>query len=458
MAPLSTSSADTDAPFFVDEPIVEPLAPDAPLRLDTFSKLAEALIPAVVRVIVHKGGGAGNAPKGHSGHVGQGTGFFINQQGYLLTNNHVVDEPNGRVEVLLYSGEKLPATIVGTDPETDLALLRVEPADRRFTVAPLGDSSTVRPGQWVLSIGAPFGLDHTVTAGIISATGRRNVRPDGEQRFYANFIQTDASINRGSSGGPLLDVTGRVIGVSTAINQRGQGIGFVIPVNMVKTLLPQLRKGHVERAWLGVRLAPVSEELAKRLGLVQRRGAAVLSIYPGSPAERAGLLPDDVIRELDGKEVARHDDLPWLTSTAGVGRKVEVRLVRAGKELRLSATLDAMPPEESEPKTVESAPNVDGPYTLAGAGVTVEAITPELVSTHQLTRDSGVVVTAVTADSPAGQAGVQPGDVLVHVNHRNIYDIASIRRHWGDTREGQLVDVTVERNGSMVYVPFHRGH
>jgi serine protease Do len=352
-ASVASGGAFADERLWTEEPVADGLSPEDPLQIKTFSRLARAVTPAVVRIVAHKEVTGEDGGSHH--HHGQGTGFFIRGDGLLLTNDHVV-EGAGRVTAVLASGDEVEAAIVGRDLATDLALLRVKSAGVTFPVAALGDSDAVEVGDFVLAIGAPFGLDHTVTMGIVSATGRRDVRPSGARRFYADFIQTDASINRGSSGGPLVGIDGRVVGINAAINRKGQGIGFVIPVNMVKVLLPQLASGTVTRAWLGVRFAQVDRELALQNALDGRTGAAVASVFPGGPADRAGLQRGDVIRAFDGQPVTRHDDLPWLVSVAGVGRTIEVSYVRAGAEHTADVTLDALPGEPHGATSGEPAP------------------------------------------------------------------------------------------------------
>ncbi len=270
-----------------------------------------------------------------------GTGVIIDRRGLILTNHHVI-EGAGRIVVALADGRELPARVIGSDGPIDLALLRVDADD--LPPAPLGDSDELQVGDWVVAIGNPFGLDHSVTAGIVSAKGRTTdeVR-GGSKNYYQSFIQTDASINPGNSGGPLLSTRGEVVGINTAIDARGAGIGYAIPINMAKHVLPMLeRDGRVTRAYLGVYITPVSREAAEQLGLASARGAFVVDVTRGGPADAAGLRRGDVILSIDGTAV---DDksLPWVASTAGVDKDVEVVLWRGGREQRVTLRTAPMP-------------------------------------------------------------------------------------------------------------------
>src|SRR5881409_1419635 len=280
---------------------------------------------------------------------GLGSGVIIDKRGYVLTNLHVVRGADG-VTVRLSSKEESRGRIVGTDAKTDLAVILFEPTTP-LTVATLGDSDKLRVGEWAIAIGNPFGLDQTVTVGVVSATGRSDVGI----ATYENFIQTDASINPGNSGGPLVNLRGEVIGINTAIVATGQGIGFAIPANMVKRVTAQLiDRGRVQRGWIGVALQPMSAELAQAMGLSDTRGAIVPRVYPGSPAETAGLAQNDVIVSFDGAPVEDYHHLQRMSSEAEVGRKVKVDLVRRREkktvELKVAEAPDTGPSAETRPK------------------------------------------------------------------------------------------------------------
>src|SRR5712664_1107366 len=280
---------------------------------------------------------------------GLGSGVIIDKRGLVLTNFHVV---KGADEILIRLSDKREyrGQILGTDPKTDLAVVKFQP-DHEVTVASLGNSDVLRVGEWAIAIGNPFGLDQTVTVGVISATGRSDVGI----ATYENFIQTDASINPGNSGGPLVNLKGQVVGINTAIVAAGQGIGFAIPINMVKRVVDQLvDKGKVTRGWIGVAMEPLSPELAQSLGLADTRGAIVARVYPGSPAEAAGLAQNDVIVAFDGAPVEDYHHLQRMSSEAEVGRKVKVDFVRRREkktvEMKVAEAPDTGPTAETRPK------------------------------------------------------------------------------------------------------------
>ena len=269
-----------------------------------------------------------------------GSGFVIDAEGHVLTNFHVVRGATD-IEVRLFDDRRFPAEIVGDDPKSDIALLKIQGA-KNLPVMKMGDSSTLRVGDWVVAIGNPLGLTSTVTAGIVSATGRKSL-PLGGMR-YQDFIQTDASINPGNSGGALLNVDGEVVGINTAINEAGQGIGFAIPLNMVKEILPRLKEGgRIQRSWLGIYVDPIPPALRAELSLPEEGGALVKRIVKGGPAEQAGLTPGDVILDLDGSPVDDPDQLAWMAGNMGVGKTVQLKVVRGTERLQLPLTLGALP-------------------------------------------------------------------------------------------------------------------
>ncbi len=323
-------------------------APQGAAGLPDLSRLAEGAIPAVVGVITTQAPppGAGDAQlkelfeRLHDGpRRGIGSGFVIHRDGWVLTNAHVV-EGAANVEVDLGGGAaRLPAKVVGADAESDVALLKVEPR-RPLSFVPLGDSDRVAVAEWVLVIGSPFGLDHSVTLGIVSHTGRTDISPVGRPGTY-DFIQTDASINPGNSGGPVLNLRGEVIGIATAVNATGQGIGFAIPINMAKEIVGQLReKGRVVRSWLGVSVREVPASTGEKPGVV------VTEVTNGGPAATAGVKVGDVITGFEGHDVRTSGRLRWYVSTAGVGREVEVRLRRSGAERSVRVSLAQVPAAE----------------------------------------------------------------------------------------------------------------
>jgi serine protease Do len=326
-----------------------PAPPAAVSALPDLSQLAENAVPAVVGVITTAAAPPGTKDEGlrdlfeklnDGPRRGIGSGFVIHREGWVVTNAHVV-EGAASVEVDLGGGRRMPAKVVGADAETDVALLKVEP-DRPLTAIPLGDSDRVLIAEWVLVIGSPFGLDHSVTLGIVSHTGRADISPVGRPGTY-DFIQTDASINPGNSGGPMLNLRGEVIGIATAVNATGQGIGFAIPINMAKEVVGQLRQsGKVVRSWLGVAVRD-----ATPADPAAATGVVVTEVAQGGPAAAAGLRVGDVITGFEGHDIRTPARLRWYVSTAGVGKSVEVRLRRGGgPEQAVRASLAEVPAAE----------------------------------------------------------------------------------------------------------------
>lgn len=262
-----------------------------------------------------------------------GSGFIVDQQGYILTNTHVVESARS-IKISLNDGREFPAVVIGSDPKTDIALIKVEPFEG-MTILPMGTADSVRVGDWLMAVGNPFGLQSTVTVGILSARGRKNVPLQGEIR-YMDFLQTDASINPGNSGGPLIDMQGRAVGINTAINAEGQGIGFAIPIDMARTVLEQLRTtGTVSRSWLGIQLV---KDPSQRV-----EGALVGEVVAGGPSAMAGIQRGDVIVSFDGKAVRSSDELPWIASNAGIGQTINVGVVRNGSKVEIPVVMGALP-------------------------------------------------------------------------------------------------------------------
>ncbi|MGA2463008.1 MAG: DegQ family serine endoprotease [Thermodesulfobacteriota bacterium] len=348
----------------------------------------------------------GNPPGGFE-QRGVGSGFVMSREGYILTNNHVVEDAD-QIKVKLANGKEYEGKIVGRDPKTDLALVKIEGASDLHPLK-LGNSEDLKVGSWVVAVGSPFGLEQTVTAGIVSAKGR--VIGSGP---YDNFIQTDASINPGNSGGPLINMKGEVVGINTAIIASGQGIGFAIPINMAKEIAPQLQeKGHVTRGWLGVSIQEVTPELAKSFDLKEKKGALVSQVVSGGPAEKAGIEQGDIILEFDGKEVSDAKDLPRIVASTPVAKTVTLKVSRNGKITDRQVKLGEM----EEKVEVTKAPS------HKSLGITVQNLTPEIAKGLGLKKETGVVVTRVELGSPAENAGIQTGDVIREVNRKPIKDV-----------------------------------
>jgi serine protease Do len=340
-----------------------------------------------------------------------GSGFIIDPAGYIVTNHHVIKEAD-EITVILYDDRELPAVLIGYDTKTDLALLKVE-TDEPLPSVSFGDSDAVRVGDWVVAIGNPFGLGSTVTAGILSARGRNiNAGP------YDDFLQTDASINRGNSGGPLFNMDGQVIGVNTAIfspSGGSVGIGFAVPSALAEPVIAQLREyGHTRRGWLGVRIQSVTDEIAENLGLDKATGALVADVTPDSPAAAAGFKPGDVILEFDGKEIAEMRDLPRIVAATAIGKPVDVVILRQGERQVVLVTIGEL--DETPAVIAASATPQGGSAEAESLGMTFAAIDSDLRRRFGLGEDaSGVVVTDVEPGGAAAERNIRPGDVIVEV-------------------------------------------
>jgi serine protease Do len=336
-----------------------------------------------------------------------GSGFIVSSDGYIVTNNHVVEDAD-EIRVILKDGKEYDATIEGRDSNTDLALIKIKSGDSLPNL-PLGNSDHLNVGEWVVAIGSPFGLEQTVTAGIISAKGR--VIGSGP---YDDFLQTDASINPGNSGGPLLNMNGEVVGINTAIIASGQGIGFAIPVNMAKGIIDQLKQhGEVVRGWLGVQIQDLTEELREYYNVKDKKGALVLEVIKGDPADKAGIKAKDVISEVNGKPIESVRDLTRTIAEIPVGETAAVKVIRGGKEKMIKVHI-----AKREDQKASAQSSMD--KTDDDLGLRVTEITPEMVSRYQLPENEGVIITQISPDSKAMQAGLQVGDVIKEINHREI--------------------------------------
>ena len=371
-----------------------------------------------------------------------GSGFIIEPDGLILTNYHVVDNAE-KITVRLLDGRELAGRVVGKDQKTDIALVKISARD--LPVAPLGDSDRLEVGEWVMAIGNPFGLDNTVTSGIVSAKDRQiGAGP------YDHFIQTDASINPGNSGGPLVNLQGEVVGINTAIfSQSGGniGIGFAIPINLVKDLLPQLKSGgNITRGWLGVSIQGISPDLAASLGLDQVKGALVSSVVHDSPADRAGIKAGDVIVGYTGKPINNANDLPFLVAGTPVGKTVSLEVLRGKKETTVDVTIAKMKEEEMIASTTEKG----------DLGLTVEQITPDIAEDLGLEQTRGVVITAVAPDGLGDEAGFQPGDIIREINRQPVRDFPTIEKIMASAAQSKSILFLVQREDNTMFLALRK--
>jgi len=434
---------------------------------DAFAAVAQRAMPSVVNVSVKpkKGAAEGGGPPPEAEQrfrefFGQeffdrffrrrsprdetraaGSGVIVDPRGYILTNHHVVENA-GEIEVRLSDDRKFAGTLVGRDPKTDLAVVKIEAPAASLPVAELGDSDALRIGQWAIAIGNPFGLDRTVTVGIVSATGRTRVGV----ATYEAFIQTDASINPGNSGGPLLDLRGRVIGINTAIVASGQGIGFSIPINMARGILDQLiARGRVVRGWLGIVIQDLSEELAGGFGVAPNSGVLVSDVMNDGPAEAAGLKPGDIIVEFAGSPIREVTDLQRRVAAVEPGKPTPVTVLRDRVSTPLTVRIGEQPGEE----TVVAADAKEESF-----GLTVEPLSPESADRLGLAVRSGVLVGAVAPGSSGADAGIRPGDAILEINRRPVSDVETFRAAMAAVKSGEAVPVQVRRGsgGRSEYV------
>jgi serine protease Do len=379
--------------------------------------------------------------------VAQGSGFFISEDGYLVTNNHVVDEGTN-FSVVMDDGTELDAKLIGKDRRTDLAVLKVDGGDRKFTYVAFADDSKVRVGDWVVAVGNPFGLGGTVTAGIVSARGR-----DIGAGPYDDFIQIDAAVNRGNSGGPAFNLSGEVVGINTAIfspSGGNVGIAFAIPASTAKQVVNELMTdGSVERGWLGVQIQPVNKDIAESLGLKDQKGALVSEPQDDSPAKKAGIVAGDVITTVDGKQVESPKELARLIGGMNPGKSVEVGLWHDGAAKTVTLTLGEMPGLDKQAKVEQDAPQ--DANALEDLGLTV---TPA-------DDGHGVVVTDVDPDSDAADRGIQAGDVIVSVNSKDVTSGDEVTAAMDEAaktgRKAVLVQIMRDDNSRFVALPIAKG-
>jgi serine protease Do len=433
---------------------------------ESFSTLAETVSPAVVNISTVKtvkGGGPvfrhfyqspwgnedpfkdffekffGDEQQREYKQRSLGSGFIIDKEGYIVTNNHVIADAD-EIKVKLNSGKEYDAKIIGRDPGTDIALIKIK-ADSHYSVVNLGDSDALKVGEWVVAIGSPFGLEHTVTAGIVSAKGR--VIGSGP---YDDFIQTDASINPGNSGGPLINMKGNVVGINTAIIAGGQGIGFAVPVNIAKGVIKQLKEeGEVTRGWLGVGIQDINDEMAEYYGVKGKKGVLVSEVFPGDPADKAGIRTKDIILEINGQKIETSRELTRIIADFHVGEAVKITVLRDGKEKTFTVKIAKR--EETE-RVSRSIPNKE----QDAFGIGVSNLTPEIARRLNLQETEGVVVTGVQPKSQGEDKGVKTRDIIKEINHQSINTVDDYENAIRKVKKGDTFSMLIKRADSGFFV------
>ena len=420
----------------------------------SFADVAEQLNPAVVNIDATSRASARPRPKAGAGmslpdgpdffgrspererqgpRRGAGTGFIIDPDGYILTNHHVIEGAD-RIAVRLADGRSLRAERVGSDPDTDIALIKVT-SPRPLPHAVLGDSDTLRVGEWVLAIGNPLAYEHTVTVGVVSFIGRKLFDSSLDR-----YIQTDAAINFGNSGGPLINARGEVIGINAAISSRASNIGFAVPINQASQILPQLREmGRVSRGYIGVALRDVDPDLQRSLGLSSSSGALVQDVTAGSPGARAGIRPYDLIVAVDGRQVVRNDELIQLVAARQPGTAATLQIVRDGRAMNVPVKLAERPVRDPEPDESDEGAKPTG---RAGSilGMLVREIDVEFAARFNLPKDmQGVVVSRVDPMGPAYDADIERGNILLEINRQPVHSIDDFRRLTASARSGEVL-------------------
>jgi serine protease Do len=438
----------------VEAPVLLTQAPVA----GSFARVAEMVKPAVINInTVSRGGLPGRTPfeeffgeeffRRFFGEVPEripqrslGSGVIIEGSGVALTNAHVVERAT-EIEVITLDGSKHKAKVVGMDKKTDLAVLRLDDGKGKFSFVRLGDSDRAQVGDWVIAVGSPFGLQATVTAGIISAKARQI-----GQGPFDDFLQTDAAINPGNSGGPLVNMQGEVIGINSAIVAGGSGIGFAIPSNMAKKIYTELLvKGKVSRGWLGVSIQPLTPELAKSFGSKETKGVLISDVVPDSPAAKAGLQAGDILLEYDSKKIEGPGDLQRAVGFTAPGNTAKVKVWRDQGE----KTLDIKVGEASEEREARG-PTAPGSRSLLG--MDVRPVTPEVARQLNLRSTDGVMVVGVEDGSPAAEAGVQRGDVIRQINRQPVRSLADYQRLVRDVKEGDRLTLLLQRGAMSLFV------
>jgi serine protease Do len=406
--------------------------------------LADRVKPAVVNIApLSASTKSAETPRGDRGpnNPGTGSGVIVDKEGLIITNNHVVGDAK-EVEVRLSDKSKFIGQVIGRDPDTDIAIVKITPTGELPTV-PFGDSSKVRVGQWVIAVGNPFSLDRTVTLGVVSGLERDAVRLSR----YEAFIQTDASINPGNSGGPLFNIKGEVIGINTAIINYAQGIGFAIPSNMVQQVAGQLRvRGKVTRGWLGVGIQEVTADLAVKFGIKENDGVLVNDVFENEPAARAGLKPGDIIAKVDGHRVETPAGLSRAVAGLTPGTKIELDVIRSGERRTITVDLG----ERKEDAVVASIPSPP-PQPEVKLGLSVQDLTPELADKFKIKDQKGVLVNKVDPGSVAQEQGLREGDLIKEVNRQAIASSEEFKSAVAQAKKGDSVLLRVVRENRAFY-------
>jgi len=372
-----------------------------------------------------------------------GSGVIVDKEGYILTNNHVIEGAD-KVKVRLNDGREFPALVKGQDTRTDLAVLHIKAKD--LPVATLGDSDKLEVGEWAIAIGSPFGLEHTVTVGVISAKGRSGLGTG----TYEDFVQTDASINPGNSGGPLINIDGEVVGINAMIIQPGTGIGFAIPINMAKQILNDLiKQGKVVRPWLGISAQDLTPEMAEQFQVKEKEGVLVSQVHQGTGAEKAGLASGDIIKSVDDKAIKNVNELVKEIQKKKVGQKVKLSTVRDGKPVTIEVTTSAMPDklEATKEKEIEEK-----------LGAQIQELTPQLAARYRISSEikRGVVVIGLEDGSPADELGLQEGDVILEINRKKIETIKDFEKSIKDLNLEKGIVFRLHRRGNSFYHSFKK--
>ena len=375
---------------------------------------------------------------------GGGSGVIVDKEGYVLTNNHVIEGAD-KVKVKLNDGREFTATVKGQDSRTDLAVLHIDSKD--LPVAILGDSDKLEVGEWAIAIGSPFGLEHTVTVGVISAKGRSGLGTG----TYEDFLQTDASINPGNSGGPLINIDGEVIGINAMIIQPGTGIGFAIPVNMAKQILNDLiKQGKVVRPWLGISVQDLTPEMMEHFKVKEKEGVLVGQVFPGTGAEKAGILSGDIIKSVDEKPVKNVSELVKEILRKKVGQPVKLSIIREGKEMTMDVTTSAQPDKPEAARQKENG----GEEKL---GANVQELTPQVAARYGISGvKNGVVITGVGDGSAAEEIGFQEGDVILEINRKKIESLRDFERAMKDASLEKGILFHIHRKGSSFYKSYKK--